>query len=197
MVARLFDACARAVRHHDFAHHQRAVGARGVRIDGDRLEHAIGVWPSACMVELPSKPHSGSCSSVGKRVEVFELRLAAQIWHRRIAVEPDVLEFIFGHYHLSSADAHLKRCASVRVSLMRAQPPTGARPPPPANFKHLMCQSALGSRCSIGAASMRHRAIRKMLGASLNEQTGNCTYCSHALILCEACRAKFEQGIIL
>src|SRR5450755_1150876 len=23
------------------------------------------LWPSACMVELPSKPHSGSCSSVG------------------------------------------------------------------------------------------------------------------------------------
>src|SRR6188768_3872430 len=24
------------------------------------------LWPSACMVEEPSKPHSGSCSSVGK-----------------------------------------------------------------------------------------------------------------------------------
>src|SRR5262245_40500017 len=24
------------------------------------------LWPSACMVELPSKPHSGSCASVGK-----------------------------------------------------------------------------------------------------------------------------------
>src|SRR6266705_901211 len=23
------------------------------------------LWPSACMVELPSKPHNGSCSSVG------------------------------------------------------------------------------------------------------------------------------------
>src|SRR5438128_11432591 len=23
------------------------------------------LWPSACRVELPSKPHSGSCSSVG------------------------------------------------------------------------------------------------------------------------------------
>src|ERR1700733_14120506 len=23
------------------------------------------LWPSACKVELPSKPHSGSCSSVG------------------------------------------------------------------------------------------------------------------------------------
>ena len=31
-----------AVRHHHFAHHQRAVGARGVRIDRDRLQHAIG-----------------------------------------------------------------------------------------------------------------------------------------------------------
>ena len=30
-----------AVRHHDFAHHQRAVGARAVRIDRDRLQHAI------------------------------------------------------------------------------------------------------------------------------------------------------------
>src|SRR5882724_13412258 len=32
-----------AVGHHDFAHHQRAIGARGVRIDGDRLEHAIRI----------------------------------------------------------------------------------------------------------------------------------------------------------
>ena len=30
-----------AVGHHDFAHHQRAVVARGVRIDRDRLQHAI------------------------------------------------------------------------------------------------------------------------------------------------------------
>src|ERR1700752_3638471 len=26
------------------------------------------LWPSACMVELPSKPHSGSCSSVGNEL---------------------------------------------------------------------------------------------------------------------------------
>jgi hypothetical protein len=30
-----------AVRHHDFAHHQNAVGARAVRINRNRLEHAI------------------------------------------------------------------------------------------------------------------------------------------------------------
>ena len=31
-----------AIGHHDFAHHQRAVGARAVRINRDRLQHAIG-----------------------------------------------------------------------------------------------------------------------------------------------------------
>ena len=30
-----------AVGHHDFAHHQNAIGARAVRIDRDRLEHAV------------------------------------------------------------------------------------------------------------------------------------------------------------
>jgi hypothetical protein len=53
------------IGHHDFAHHQSAIGARGIRIQATGFSTQSELWPSACMVEEPSKPHSGSCSSVG------------------------------------------------------------------------------------------------------------------------------------
>jgi len=57
----------RAVGHHDLAHHQCAVLSGGVGIrreTGWRTQSEL--WPSACRVELPSKPQFGSSSSFGK-----------------------------------------------------------------------------------------------------------------------------------
>jgi hypothetical protein len=86
----------------------------------------------------------------------------------------------------------MRKCQGL---LMRAQPPTGARPPPPVTFKHLMCQSVSRPHCGI---DLRQFAVNPTEGAcKSNKQKRRCTYCSHALILCEAFRAKFEQSIIL
>jgi hypothetical protein len=90
-----------AVGHHDFAHHEHAVGARGVGIDGNRFQHAIGTVAlslhgggavEAPQWELPQGRKGG---------EFLNLGFAAQIRCRRVSVEPDVLEPIFRHLALS------------------------------------------------------------------------------------------------
>src|SRR6195256_3294589 len=66
MVARLFDACGVTPSGIMTSHITSAPFVRaesGKTRTGLRTQSEL--WPSACMVELPSKPHSGSCSSVG------------------------------------------------------------------------------------------------------------------------------------
>ena len=86
-----------AVRHHDFAHHQHAVGAPAVRIDRDRLEHAVRRVTFRLhgrrAVEAPER----KLLERRERVEVLELGLATQVRRRRVTVEPDVLELILCH----------------------------------------------------------------------------------------------------
>ena len=41
----MLEGCGAAVGHHDFAHHEDAVVARAIRINRDRLEHAVGAVP--------------------------------------------------------------------------------------------------------------------------------------------------------
>src|SRR5207302_9807186 len=89
----------------DFAHHQRAIGAPAIRIDGDRFQHAIGAMAlglqSRAAVEAPQRKllERRKCS------EFLDLRFAAQVGRRRVSVEPDILELILGH--LASHDAKL------------------------------------------------------------------------------------------
>ncbi len=98
MVARLLEAMrGLAVGHHDFAHHQHAVGARGVRENSDRLQHAIGAVAFGLLgggaIEAPQR----KLLERRERREFLDLRFAAQVPGRRISVEPDVLELILGH----------------------------------------------------------------------------------------------------
>ena len=53
--------------------------------------------PSACIVELPSKPHRGRSASVGGFSNALIVSLAAQLGNGFFAVEPDVFQFIFFH----------------------------------------------------------------------------------------------------
>src|SRR5580704_19659851 len=66
MVARLFDACGVLPSGIMTSHITSTPLVRppsGYTATG--LSTQSELWPSACMVELPSKPHSGSWSSVG------------------------------------------------------------------------------------------------------------------------------------
>ena len=86
-----------AVRHHDLAQHEHAVLALAVGKDADRLQHAVraaafGLHGRAA-VEAPQR----QLLQRRKRVVFLDLRLAAEIGHRGVAVEPDVLELILCH----------------------------------------------------------------------------------------------------
>src|SRR6202040_572664 len=66
MVARLFEGCGVLPSGIMTSHITSAPllrAASGKTATG--LSTQSELWPSACRVELPSKPHSGSCSSVG------------------------------------------------------------------------------------------------------------------------------------
>ena len=86
-----------SVRHHDFAHDKRAVLARSIRIDGDRLQHAIGAVAFGLHGRRAVKTPQRKLFQRRKLVEFLDLCLAAQIGCRRIPVEPDILELILGH----------------------------------------------------------------------------------------------------
>src|SRR6185437_5845313 len=90
-----------AVRHHDFAHDQRAVLARAVRKHRDRLEDAVrrvafGLHRRRT-VEAPQR----KLVEGREGIEFLDLRLATQVRYRRVSVEPNILELILRHAILS------------------------------------------------------------------------------------------------
>ena len=57
--------------------------------------------PSACMVELPSNPHSGRSARVGAFSNDFIRVLPRNSGMGCLAVKPDILEFVFCHILLT------------------------------------------------------------------------------------------------
>ena len=86
-----------AIGHHDFAHYQRAVFPRGIRIDSDRLQHAIGAVAFGLIGRRTVEAPERKLFQRRKLVEFLDLRFAAQTRRRRIAVEPNILELVLGH----------------------------------------------------------------------------------------------------
>ncbi len=87
-----------AIRHHDFAHDERAVGARAVRIDRDGLEHAIRTVAFSLVRRGTVKTPQRQLLKCRENFEFLDLRFAAQTRHWRIAVEPYVLELVLCHH---------------------------------------------------------------------------------------------------
>src|SRR5262249_42861857 len=90
-----------AVRHHDFAHDENAVGASRIRIKGDGLQYAIGAAAFGLhrgrAVEAPKR----KLFERRKVCEFLDLRLTTQVWYRSVAVEPNILELVFCHLRTS------------------------------------------------------------------------------------------------
>ncbi len=85
------------IGHHDFAHHENPVAAGGVGVARNRLEHAVAA-PAFCLTGGASveSPH-GQLLELRKAFEILDLRLAAEVRDGGVAVQPDILEFIFSH----------------------------------------------------------------------------------------------------
>ena len=109
-----------AVGHHHFAHHEHAVLALAVGINRDRLQHAVGAVAFGlhrrAAVEAPQR----KLIQRREAVELFDLRLAAQVRDGRVAVQPDVFELVLCHCNLSDLmiddEPNLTRLVAKRVT---------------------------------------------------------------------------------
>ena len=96
-----------AIGHHHFAHHQHTILPRGIRINGDRLQHAIGALAFRLLRGASIKSPERQLGERREAVVFFDLRLAAQVTDGLITVQPEVFEFVFGHGCLSDVVRNL------------------------------------------------------------------------------------------
>src|SRR6266571_5395263 len=94
------------------------------------------LWPSACRVELPSKPHSGSCSSVGN-----ESNSLICVLPRRFGVGVYPSSQIYSSLYLVIEVSHelMMRKGGNRSGLVTTSVPGHHRP---SATKQLKCQNA-------------------------------------------------------
>ncbi|MNS78214.1 hypothetical protein D3C72_1118170 [compost metagenome] len=87
-----------AIRHHDFAHDEYAVGAGRIGIDRNGLQHAIRRVAFGLLGGRAIKTPKRQLLERREFVEFLDLCLAAQVGDRLVSVQPDVLEFELSHY---------------------------------------------------------------------------------------------------
>ena len=85
------------VRHHHFAHHENTVLARAVWINRDWFQDAIGALAFGLLSRAAVEPPVGKLFELWEAGEFLDLSLAAHAGQRRVTVEPDVFQFVFGH----------------------------------------------------------------------------------------------------
>src|SRR6202171_6004575 len=115
------------------------------------------LWPSACMVELPSKPHSGSCSSVGN--ESYSLIC---VLPRRFGVGVYPSSQIYSSLYLVIEFSHelMMRKAGNRSLVVTTSVPGHHRP---TLTKQLKCQTAAIGTPALTGKSPRPLAFRPNL----------------------------------
>jgi hypothetical protein len=126
----------RAVRIHHFAHHENAVGATAVRIDRDGFQDAIGVVAFSLLSRRAIETPQRQLFERRKRVEVFQLRLAAQVRRRLVTVKPNVFEFVLSHDISRGAQNETIALRSIPANAAAFDAADGE----PTLFKHLACQ---------------------------------------------------------
>ena len=93
-----------AVRHHDFAHHEHAIGSLAIRENAYRLEHAIRAVAFGLHRRAAVKTPKGQLLYRWKYVVFLDLCLSAKIGDRFITVQPYIFQFILRHCDLSSVN---------------------------------------------------------------------------------------------
>ena len=105
----------RPVRQQHFAHDEVAAVARGIREERDRLQETVRVrarrLARRAAVEVPQR----KLVERRLRVEIDDLRLAAQVRNGLVAVQPDVLELVL-HPGSSSGLGPTKKAPELRES---------------------------------------------------------------------------------
>ena len=94
-----------AIGHHDLAHDQRAIEAGGVGVDRHWLENAVRAAAFGLLGGTTVKAPVGKLIESGELLKCFDLSFATKVSDGGVAVEPDILQFEFGHGYCCLVDS--------------------------------------------------------------------------------------------